>query len=99
MFKCHVCKLVLQDEDLVDGKCPECKFEPRKMCKADHLLCSHDVAPGIAFCEVCGEPVCPVCNCHDVAQISRVTGYLQEVNGWNAGKRQELKDRARYTIT
>jgi anaerobic ribonucleoside-triphosphate reductase len=33
-----------------------------------------------------------------VVQISRVTGYLQEVSGWNAGKQQELKDRARYTI-
>jgi len=27
-----------------------------------------------------------------------VTGYLQEVSGWNAGKQQELKDRKRYTV-
>ena len=41
---------------------------------------------------------CPECGSHDVVQISRVTGYLQEVSGWNAGKQQELKDRARYTV-
>jgi anaerobic ribonucleoside-triphosphate reductase len=31
-------------------------------------------------------------------QVSRVTGYLQDVSGWNAGKRQELKDRMRYSV-
>jgi anaerobic ribonucleoside-triphosphate reductase len=31
-------------------------------------------------------------------QISRVTGYLQDVAGWNAGKQQELKDRVRYSV-
>ena len=35
---------------------------------------------------------------HDVVQISRVTGYLQDVSGWNAGKQQELKDRVRYSV-
>ena len=41
----------------------------------------------------------PGCGSHDVTQISRVTGYLQEVSGWNAGKQQELKDRQRYDAT
>jgi anaerobic ribonucleoside-triphosphate reductase len=45
---------------------------------------------------MCGEAVCPECGSHDVTQISRVTGYLQDVSGWNAGKQQELKDRTHY---
>jgi ribonucleoside-triphosphate reductase len=28
--------------------------------------------------------------------MSRVTGYVQAVGGWNNGKRQELADRMRY---
>jgi ribonucleoside-triphosphate reductase len=31
-----------------------------------------------------------------VQHLSRITGYLQSVEGWNRGKRQELKDRKRY---
>jgi anaerobic ribonucleoside-triphosphate reductase len=42
--------------------------------------------------------VCPECGSHDVTQISRVTGYLQDVSGWNASKQQELKDRMRYSV-
>ena len=98
-YKCHMCKIVIYDVDLVDGKlCPECGHEPTIMCELDHIDCSHDVAAGVTFCPKCGEPTCPVCGCHDVAQISRVTGYLQEVSGWNTGKLQELKDRHRYDI-
>jgi ribosome-binding protein aMBF1 (putative translation factor) len=29
---------------------------------------------------------------------SRITGYYQNVEGWNLGKRKELKDRKRYDI-
>ena len=47
---------------------------------------------------LCGKPVCPECGSHDVVQVSRVTGYLQDVSGWNAGKQQELKDRTRYSV-
>jgi len=93
-----VCKLVIDEEDLIEEKCPICHHEPLKMCELDHLLCGHTIAAGVAFCPKCGEPACPVCGCHDVAQISRVTGYLQEVHGWNSGKLQELKDRKRYDI-
>jgi len=31
-----------------------------------------------------------------VEHLSRVTGYIQAVSGWNEGKKQELKDRKRY---
>jgi ribonucleoside-triphosphate reductase len=39
---------------------------------------------------------CPNCGSVDVDHISRITGYLQAVSGWNSAKRQELKDRKRY---
>ena len=29
---------------------------------------------------------------------SRITGYYQNVSGWNAGKLQELKERRKYGI-
>jgi len=29
---------------------------------------------------------------------SRITGYYQEVSGWNAGKKEELKNRYRYSV-
>ncbi len=39
---------------------------------------------------------CPGCGSEDIEHISRITGYLQAVSGWNGAKRQELKDRKRY---
>lgn len=41
---------------------------------------------------------CPKCKSENVQHLSRITGYIQNVDGWNAGKRQELKDRNRYDI-
>jgi anaerobic ribonucleoside-triphosphate reductase len=56
---------------------------------------SETVVDLIASCKVCGEPMCPECSNHNVHQLSRVTGYLSNVSGWNAAKKQELKDRNR----
>lgn len=39
---------------------------------------------------------CPNCGSENVDHLSRVTGYIQAVNGWNAAKKQELVDRQRY---
>ncbi|MCJ7443731.1 MAG: anaerobic ribonucleoside-triphosphate reductase [Methanotrichaceae archaeon] len=39
---------------------------------------------------------CPACNSKELDHISRITGYLQAVSGWNSAKKQELKDRKRY---
>lgn len=52
----------------------------------------------VAYCPVCGNAYCPACGNHHVLQLSRITGYIQDVSGWNAAKRQELKDRKRYSI-
>ena len=97
-YKCPVCHLVLSSADLIEGRCPVCGEAEalRIMCPLDHTHCSHGVIESLAYCPLCGEPVCPECGSHDVAQMSRVTGYIQAVGGWNSGKRQELKDRSRY---
>ncbi len=41
---------------------------------------------------------CPNCESEHVEHLSRVTGYIQAVSGWNEGKKQELKDRKRYGV-
>ncbi|MFP4654133.1 MAG: anaerobic ribonucleoside-triphosphate reductase [Methanohalobium sp.] len=39
---------------------------------------------------------CPNCGSDNVEFLSRVTGYIQAVGGWNEAKKQELEDRKRY---
>lgn len=39
---------------------------------------------------------CEKCKSIKIDHISRITGYLQAVSGWNEGKKQELRDRMRY---
>lgn len=99
VFKCHTCKTIIFESDLVDGACPRCNAIDGivPMCSRDCVChCAKEVHESISYCPECGVAMCPECGSHDVAQISRVTGYLQEVHGWNAGKQQELKDRTRY---
>jgi uncharacterized CHY-type Zn-finger protein len=93
-YKCHTCHLIVDSTP-----CPHCgETRLQILCPLDHCRCSHEVIASIEYCPLCHEPVCPECGSHDVVQISRVTGYLQDVSGWNAGKQQELKDRVRYTV-
>ena len=98
-YKCFTCYLIFNEQDAVEGKCPSCgEKHIIKMCNDDHLCnCTYDVTPGISYCKTCGEPICP-CGSHDVATVSRVTGYLSDTAGWNNAKKQELKDRNRVTI-
>lgn len=100
-YKCDICKITIVESDLEDClACPNChsSMAVKEMCPNDTIECTHDILDGLAYCPICGEPCCPECKSHDVAQISRITGYLQEVGGWNAGKQQELKDRHRVNI-
>ncbi|OQX21791.1 MAG: anaerobic ribonucleoside-triphosphate reductase [Candidatus Altiarchaeales archaeon A3] len=39
---------------------------------------------------------CPGCNSESVEWWSRITGYYQNIKGWNKGKLKELQDRRRY---
>lgn len=95
-FVCSNCFLIH-----TTNTCPICgATDLPKMCPHDNHTrekCIHHTGT-IAFCPECGKPMCPICHSHDVAQISRVTGYLSSVEGWNAGKQQELKDRKRTDI-
>ena len=96
-YKCNICFVVMKEELLdEDGNCPLCHKPVTEMCPVGPVRCDHDMVEGVAFCDVCDAPMCPICGCHNVAQISRVTGYISDVGGWNESKRQELKDRVRY---
>jgi ribosomal protein L32 len=99
-YKCFTCFTILNQPDLVDGrKCPKCgEVHLTEMCSLDHNGCRHTFHETLAYCPICGKAICPECGDHNVLQISRVTGYLQDVSGWNSSKQQELKDRTRYTI-
>jgi len=100
MFKCDPCKTLFHDEDLNEGKCPICGKAVVKLCERDPGSCKHpdEIFGIVEYCPVCGKPCCPLCKSHDVMVLSRITGYIQDVSGWNAGKAQELKDRTRYSV-
>ena len=40
---------------------------------------------------------CTNCGKEDLSRYSRITGYYQKVEGWNPSKKQELKDRYRFS--
>lgn len=71
--------------------CPVHKYAAaRGLCKR--------TSGGTAKCPVCGNYVCPECMNHAADVMSRVTGYLQVVSGWNVAKKQEFEDRKRYGV-
>lgn len=51
-----------------------------------------------AICPLCNQAMCPTCQNHNVHQLSRVTGYMSDVDQWNSAKQQEFKDRTRYKV-
>ena len=93
-YKCHTCFSIVNT--IPCPSCGETKLEI--MCPLDHNDCRHEVSPTIAYCPLCGDPMCPVDGCynHDCVQLSRITGYYAEVGGWIASKKQELRDRHHY---
>jgi len=66
--------------------------------KLTNGVCPRDTIPNTARCPVCGNYECPDCHSHMVDVMSRVTGYMQVVSGWNVSKKQEFEDRTRYTL-
>jgi Anaerobic ribonucleoside-triphosphate reductase len=98
-FKCIVCKIFFNAEK--PSTCPQCgnaESITSADCDCDHpCSCLDEVQGGIRFCPKCGKIVC-LCGSNDCVGISRVTGYMQDVSGWNAGKAQELKDRVHYDV-
>jgi len=105
-WSCYTCNTHFElpaDMDKKDRKCLKCgETHIVERCKLDPVNgchCALTVNEGIRYCPECGKPICPKCGDHDVTQISRVTGYLQDVGGWNAAKQQELKDRTRTQVS
>lgn len=58
----------------------------------------------LTICESCGfvtgglHDKCPKCKSNRVQNWSRITGYYQNIKGWDKGKIAELHDRRRYKI-
>lgn len=96
--------------DKNDIRCSECKSnDVELMCKADAYStvlkakglvdCRKGIMiNGADICPICRSSMCPECWNHSVVSWSRITGYLNDVSGWNLAKKQELIDRKRYTI-
>jgi len=99
-YKCHNCFHILKKSSLVNDKCPCCGSSVSLMCENDVVgKCTHNLSNSIAFCDICGAPICPICGKHDgVTPLSRITGYVSDVQGWNSGKLAELKDRKKYNV-
>ena len=93
-WKCPICYKIIDELP-----CPECGYEkPTAMCHKDHVCtCLMPISEKIRFCEVCGSAICP-CGSHDVEVHTRITGYINALSGFNAGKAQEVKDRVRNNI-
>ncbi|MEM0101148.1 MAG: anaerobic ribonucleoside-triphosphate reductase, partial [Candidatus Methanomethyliaceae archaeon] len=59
----------------------------------------------ITVCRNCGfvggglNEKCPICNSNEISVYSRITGYYQDVQSWNAAKKQELRDRYRIELS
>jgi len=59
----------------------------------------------LTICNSCGRisfllhEKCPHCSSSDVHWWSRVTGYYQDVSGWNESKKRELLDRYRIRVS
>lgn len=89
--------------------CPECKSESTElMCRVDAYSiylklngfnCREGVLiNGADICPLCKTSMCPECGNHNVVSWSRITGYLNDISGWNMAKKQELMDRKRYEV-
>ncbi len=89
--------------------CSECKSHSTELiCKVDAYSvylkikgfnCRQEILiNGVDICPVCHSSMCPECGNHNVVSWSRITGYLNDVSGWNMAKKQELMDRKRYIV-
>jgi|CXWL01.1.fsa_nt_gi DNA-directed RNA polymerase subunit RPC12/RpoP len=90
-------------------RCPNCKtYSTELMCRVDTYSLwlklkgfncrKGELISGADICPICKTAMCPECGNHNCISLSRVTGYIQDVSGWNAAKKQELLDRKRYSL-
>lgn len=94
-FKCPICMCA----GFTEPTCPDCGNEHNVlMCPLDHCNCHHLITEQLAYCPICDQPMCPDCGTHDVFQLTRITGYINDIGGFNKGKAQEVKDRHRVLL-
>lgn len=78
--------------------CPICNDQLEATCEQDHeCTCAEEITSGTNVCPACNQFTCP-CGAHDAFVVSRITGYLGELSGWNNGKRAEFNDRTHYDV-
>ena len=98
--QCTDCLILIDDADLVDGKCPVCLSDKslKPLCPGDHICrCPDNTSYQETTCPICGSRTCP-CGSHNIFILSRITGYVSSVESWNSAKQQEFKDRHRYDV-
>ncbi|RLF10513.1 MAG: anaerobic ribonucleoside-triphosphate reductase [Thermoprotei archaeon] len=84
---------------------PEALFKVTKRIATQTQIGYFAYTKDLTICEQCFEvsaginDACPNCGSTNVRYWSRVTGYYQEVGGWNEAKKRELKDRYRTRIS
>ena len=84
---------------------PEALFKLTKRIATQTQIGYFAYTKDLTICQQCFEvsaginDVCPSCGSPNVKYWSRVTGYYQEVSGWNEAKKQELKERYRTRIS
>ena len=61
-------------------------------------------SPTFTICNECKtnmrgiKEICEKCGSHDTTGFDRVTGYLQAIENWNEAKKEEQKNRQRFTF-
>lgn len=97
-YKCSSCFSVFPSAKNHVTVCPICgNTELEIMCPLDSTLPAQ-ISSEVSICPFCGEFFDKETGNHDVEVISRITGYMSAVSGWNEGKKQEFKDRTRYQL-
>ncbi|UCD96989.1 MAG: anaerobic ribonucleoside-triphosphate reductase, partial [Candidatus Bathyarchaeota archaeon] len=85
---------------------PEALWKLTKRIATKSLASYFAYTRDITICRVCGtmegslQVRCKNCGAtaDELEHWSRITGYYQQLRGWNAGKVQEFKDRHRYIL-
>jgi ribonucleoside-triphosphate reductase len=79
-------------------------FELTKKIATETAIQYYAFTKDLSVCSQCNFTVgglvdkCPNCGSSQVDWWSRITGYYQNVSGWNKGKLAELRDRRRYGV-
>lgn len=83
---------------------PEAIFNLNKNGFANSWIGYYAYTKDLSVCPTCGfvsgglHKACPKCNAAGMKWYSRITGYYQDVNGWNEAKKQELLDRYKIGV-